>query len=94
MIILKVAGGIFGSILGTIGLVWGIASLILSIVFLIPLLGWLNWISIPFAAAGMVFSMLAMGSEATAPLGKAGLILGGTAIVLGCLRLILGGGLL
>jgi hypothetical protein len=79
-----------------LALVWGILAFVGFIVGLIPCLGWVNWLNIPFAIAGVVIAIVAM-SQASAerrPVGPAigGLVLSITAVVIGLIRLLLGGG--
>lgn len=76
-----------------IGLIWGIISFILMGIALIPLLGWLNWIVIPFASVGLIISLIGYMPRKNS-MGLAGIILGGTVIVIGLMRLMLGGGFL
>jgi hypothetical protein len=80
-----------------LALVWGILAFTGFVVGLIPCLGWVNWINIPFGIAGVVIAIVAM-SQASAerrPPGPAigGLVLSLTAVVIGMIRLVLGGGL-
>jgi len=69
----------------TLGLILGIFVAIGMMLAFIPLLGWLNWLNIPFAILGLIFSSI--GNS------QGGKVLCGVAIVLGILRLILGGGI-
>lgn len=69
----------------TIAVILGIMSTIGMFLAFIPLFGWLNWLNIPFAILGLIFSLLG-----NSPEGKILCIL---AIVFGLLRLILGGGI-
>lgn len=82
--------------MGLISLIWGIAALLWMVVAFIPLLGWGNWFMIPFAVVGAIIA--AIGIALTKPenrgRAKAGLVLNGVAIVVGTLRLSLGGGLI
>lgn len=64
----------------------GIVSLLLVIIAFIPLLGWLNWVVIPFAIVGLMISAVSNS--------KGGKTMCGMAVLLGMLRLILGGGIL
>lgn len=72
--------------LNLISLVIGIVSLLLAVVAFIPLLGWANWFIIPLAIIGTVVGMASSGS--------AGRNLNIFVIVIGVVRLMLGGGLL
>jgi len=64
----------------------GLVSLVFAIVAFLPLLGWANWLIIPLAIIGAVIGML---SRSTA-----GRNLNLFVIVIGVVRLLLGGGLL
>lgn len=78
-------------------LVWGILAFLGFVLGLIPCLGWVNWLNIPFAIVGVVIAIVSI-SQAGAerrPAGAAigGLVLSVTAVVIGVIRLFLGGGL-
>ena len=79
--------------MGLISLLWGIVSLLWMIVALIPLLGWGNWFLIPFAAVGAVIAAIGILFTRTENRGRAnaGLVLNGIVIVVGIIRLSLGG---
>lgn len=79
-----------------ISLIWGILALVFMLVGLVPLLGALNWLNILFAGVGMIFSIFAyvIKAEGSRRGAIAGLICCIVAIVVGILRLILGGGIL
>ncbi len=81
--------------MGVISLLWGVLALLWMILALIPLLGWGNWFLIPFAAVGAVIAALASCSPTRAR-GRAwaGLVLNGIVVVVGILRLGLGGGVI
>lgn len=64
----------------------GIVALILAIPAFIPLLGWANWIIIPIAVVG-----LALGAMSSS---NAGRNLNIVVIVIGVVRLMLGGGII
>ncbi|MGB3949344.1 MAG: hypothetical protein WBM13_15265 [Bacteroidia bacterium] len=70
-----------------IGKILGILAAIIMLLGLIPLLGWLNWLSIPIAIIGLIFS--AIGKE-----NNSGLKINGIVILFGILRLIFGGGII
>lgn len=61
-------------------------TIVLLLIAFIPLLGWLNWLVVPFAVLGLVFALLAKSSGST--------VVCCVAIVLGMLRLMLGGGII
>ena len=69
-----------------ISLAIGVVALIFVVVAFIPLLGWANWVIVPLAVVG-----LAIG--ATSP-SKAGRNLNIVVIVIGVIRLMLGGGII
>ncbi len=72
--------------LNIVSIIIGLVALVLTAVAFLPLLGWANWLIIPLAVIGAGIG--AMGS------GKAGRYLNLAVIVLGILRLMLGGGIL
>lgn len=82
--------------MGLISLIWGIFAMLWMILALIPLLGWGNWFLIPFAAVGAIIA--AIGIALTSPgrrgRAKVGLVLNGIVIVVGIIRLSLGGGVI
>jgi hypothetical protein len=82
--------------MGLISMLWGIFALLWMMLAFIPLLGWGNWFMIPFAVIGAIIA--AIGIALTSPekrgRAKAGLILNALAIVVGAIRLSLGGGIL
>lgn len=67
-----------------IGLILGILSALGLMIAFIPLLGWLNWLNIPLAILGLMFSVIGKS--------RSGMILCIAAIVFGIIRLSLGGG--
>lgn len=77
-------------------LAWGILVFAGFCVGLLPCLGWLNWITVPSAYAGMVVNIVALVKtrHRTPPAAVAGLLLSLIAAKLGLLRLLVGGGLL
>ena len=81
--------------MGFISLIWGLFALLFMCLGLIPLLGWLNWLVIPFAAVGALLAgigVLLRGDKSRRA--KAGLILNVVVIVVAAIRLSLGGGIL
>lgn len=81
--------------MGVISLVWGIVALLWMVLAFIPLLGWGNWFLIPFAAGGAIVAaigILVTTAERRTRV-KTGLLLNGVVIVVGTLRLALGGGI-
>jgi hypothetical protein len=80
--------------MGILSLVWGILALLGFMVGFLPCLGALNWVNIPFALLGLVVGIIA---TAQADPGDKGMPIGGIvlcsiAIVVGAMRLLLGGG--
>ena len=82
--------------MGLISVVWGIVAMLWMVLAFIPLLGWGNWFMIPFAVVGAIIAAIGMALSSPANRGRAktGLILNVVAIVVGAIRLSLGGGLL
>ncbi len=82
--------------MGIISLLWGVVALLWMLVAFIPLLGWGNWLMIPFAVVGAIIA--AIGILITSPekrtRAKVGLLLNVIAIVIGGIRLLLGGGVI
>lgn len=66
--------------------IWGIGTLLLALIFMIPFLGWLNWLIIPVAVIGII-----MGAFSDR---KGGMYLNIVALILAFFRLIIGGGIL
>jgi hypothetical protein len=79
---------LIGFILGVVSLIgWGIA--------LIPFLGWLNWLFIPVAVVGLIFSTIGIIRPLFGRgLGIAGIVLCLIVIVLGAMRLNIGCGII
>ena len=77
-----------------LSLIWGILSIIAMLIAFLPFLGWMNWLVIPFAVIGLVISIIAT-ATAKGPRGLAiaGIALCSIAILLGAIRLSLGGGI-
>ena len=67
-------------------LIIGIVALVLAVIAFLPLLGWANWLIIPLALIGAAVGM--------ASKSNAGRNLNLFVIVVGVVRLIIGGGLL
>lgn len=72
--------------LNIVSLVIGAVGLVLALIAFIPLLGWANWFIIPLAVIGLVVGMLSASN--------AGRNLNIVVIVVGVIRLMLGGGIL
>lgn len=67
-------------------LVIGVVALIFAVVAFLPLLGWANWLIVPLAIVGAVIGMFSRGT--------AGRNLNLFVILVGIVRLMLGGGIL
>ena len=80
--------------MGLISVLWGIVAMVWMIVALIPLIGITNWLLIPFAAVGAVIAAIGLlfTREGNRGRAKAGLLLNVAVIVVGVIRLGLGGG--
>ncbi len=72
--------------LNIVSVIIGLVSLVLAAVAFLPLLGWANWLIIPLALIGAGIG--------AASAGKAGRNLNLVVIVVGIVRLMLGGGIL
>ena len=82
--------------MGLVSLLWGIVAMFLVLIALIPLVGWANWLVIPFAAIGAVIAAIGVmisdkGSNGRA---KAGLMLNLIVVVVAAVRLNLGFGVI
>lgn len=79
-----------------VSLIFGILSILGLFIGLIPCLGALNWINIPFAVVGLIVSVIALdkAKKAQAPSGMelTALILCAVAIGVGTIRLFIGAG--
>lgn len=71
--------------LNILSLLIGLGTLVLALLAFLPFLGWANWVIIPFAVVG-----LALGAMSSS---NAGRNLNIVVIVIGALRLMLGGGI-
>jgi hypothetical protein len=82
--------------MGLISVIWGIVALAWMVLAFIPLLGWGNWFMIPFAVVGAIIAAIGMAITSPANRGRAktGLILNVVAIVVGAIRLSMGGGII
>lgn len=79
-----------------VSLVWGVLALLGMLVAFLPCLGSLNWLNIPFSLVGLVLSIFAL---ATVPVTKRNAALAGflcclAAVLIGAVRLMLGGGVI
>jgi hypothetical protein len=72
--------------LNLVSLIIGIVALIFAVIAFLPLLGWANWLIIPLAVVGAAVGLASRGT--------AGRNLNLFVIVVGVVRLMLGGGIL
>lgn len=72
--------------LNLVSLIIGLVGLVFAAIAFLPLLGWANWLVVPLAVIGAAVGMMSRGS--------AGRNLNILVIVIGVLRLMLGGGIL
>ena len=81
--------------MGLISLIWGVVALLWMILAFIPLLGWGNWFLIPFAAVGAIIAAIGLLFTHASKRGRAktGLLLNAIVIVVGVIRLSIGGGI-
>ena len=80
-------------ILSIISLIWGVLAILGMAVGIIPFLGSLNYLNIPFAVFGLLFSILVMVLSSKKELAVVGSLLCGVAIFIGAIRLVLGFGI-
>jgi hypothetical protein len=69
-----------------VSLIIGVVALLCAVIAFLPLLGWLNWLIIPLALIGAGVGVIGKGTS--------GRNLNLFVIVVGILRLIIGGGIL
>lgn len=82
------------NILSILSLVWGILAILGMVVGFIPCLGSINYLNIPFAVFGLLFSVLSLVLSSNKEYAIAGCVLCAVAIFLGAIRLVLGFGIL
>jgi hypothetical protein len=71
--------------LNLISIIIGIVALAFAVIAFIPLLGWANWLIVPLAVIGAAIGAMSRGT--------AGRNLNIVVIIIGVIRLILGGGI-
>ncbi len=77
-------------------LVLGILSLLGFLVAFLPCVGWFNWFNIPFAIIGLIIGIISLAAAEpgeSKTTGIAGLVCCSFAIVIGAIRLFIGGGI-
>ena len=80
-------------LLSILSLVWGILAIIGMAVGIIPCFGSLNYLNIPFAVLGLLFSILVIVLSSKKELAIAGCVLCAAAILIGAIRLVIGFGI-
>jgi len=82
--------------MGLISVLWGIVAMVMMVLALIPLLGAANWLVIPFATVGAIIAAIGILFSSPGKRGRAktGLILNAIVIVVGVVRLGIGGGII
>jgi len=75
-------------------MLWGIVAIAGMLFALLPLFGAFNWLVIPFAGVGIIFSAIAVSVSKNRDSAKTGLWCNAIACGLGFIRLIIGGGIL
>ena len=80
-------------ILSIVSLIWGILAIFGMAVGIIPFLGSFNYLNIPFAVFGLLFSVLVIVLSSKKELAVVGSFLCGVAIFIGAIRLVLGFGI-
>lgn len=68
------------------GTLLGIISIVITCIAFIPMLGWLNWFAIPISVVCLIISLIIGSSN--------GKILCLISIIIGLVRLLLGGGII
>lgn len=81
------------NLLSGLSLVWGILAILGMVVGLIPCFGSINYLNIPFAVFGLLFSVLSLVLSSNKEYAIAGCVLCAIAIFLGAIRLVLGLGI-
>ena len=77
-----------------LGFLFSIFSIMGMFVAFLPLLGWMNWGVIPFALAGLVISIIGTATaKRSKGMGVAAIALCCIAIIVGIVRLNIGGGI-
>jgi hypothetical protein len=69
------------------GFILGLLSFLVLFLTIIPFLGWINWLNIPFAIVGLIFSLIGTAAERNKGLGIAGIVICCMVIIFGALRL-------
>lgn len=80
--------------MGVLSVIWGVFSLFWMLIAFLPFLGWGNWLVVPLAGVGLLFSVIAQArtGEGGRRRARTGMLLNAVALLGGMLRLVLGGG--
>jgi len=73
--------------MSVIGFIFAMLSALVLLLTIIPLLGWINWLNIPFAFLGLIFSVIGVTATKNKGIGMAGIVISCVVIILGILRL-------
>ena len=73
--------------MSVIGFIFAILSGLVLLLTIIPFLGWINWLNLPFAVLGLIFSLIGVATAKNKGLAVAGMVICGIVIILGLLRL-------
>jgi len=80
--------------MGLISFILSLIAILLTIVAFFPLLGWLNWLFIPFSLIALMVNILfRYFNLGFANLAKAGMLVSLVALMVGFLRLAIGSGI-
>jgi hypothetical protein len=74
------------------GFIIGILTGIGATISIVPLLGWLNWINVPFAGLGLILCIVGVARGRNTGIGTAGIVINAILIIYGIVRLATGGG--
>ncbi len=80
--------------MGLISLLWGMVAIVWMVLALLPIVGLINWLLIPFAGIGAIIAAIGiLFSAEKNRRARAGLLLNAIAIVVAIIRLSMTGGL-
>lgn len=81
--------------MGVVSIIWSVFAFLFMLLGLIPLLGSLNWLVIPFALLGVVIAALGIaGAKERNRAARIGLVLNAVVAAIATFRLMLGGGII
>ena len=79
--------------MNTASKIFGLFTSVGMIIAMVPLLGWLNWFNIPLAVIGLVLGVSSLSTRRSGST-LIGVILCSIAIIIGAIRLGIGGGII